>query len=635
MKSKRINYLVLLIVIAFELIYSQTISIRGKVQALNQAVANALITFVDLNDTINKTSTLSDASGNYSINITTSLKSINQIPTDFELEQNYPNPFSTSTSIAYKLNKENDVQIIIYDILGREVKKFSTLNQLPGTHKINWNGKSEINKKLSAGVYFYRMTVDGKSITKKMIIGFEQQKNFNVPNYLINNFTEITNEKFSKGLYQIRIENSPRTNPTIIPKKFDNISIKKDTILNFSIDKVSPTTTINLANKKQIIRGFGASNILLWRPDMTDSEIQSAFGMNDGQIGFSILRIMLEADSNRWSLYLPTCKKAQSLGATIIASPWFAPNDMVEKVNNVSRVRYDKYADYANHLNSFITFMKKNGVNIYGVSIQNEPDITDQWTSWTQTEMFNFVKNYAHLIKGTYVMAPESFQFRRNMSDPILNDSVACANTDIICGHIYGAGLSSYPLAMSKGKEIWMTEYLFGEQNSANTWSWALKVATNISDVMKADMSAYVWWYIVRYYGPIGDGTYAVQNPNESYPQKGEVTKKGFVMSQFSKFIRPGFYRVETNTIPTLVGDGVDVTAYKNFQSNEIIIVAVNTSLTEEMHTFNFENGDAKSFITYTTSALKNCEKGNFISVVNNSFSFKIEPLSITTFVSN
>lgn len=133
--------------------------------------------------------------------------------------------------------------------------------------------------------------------------------------------------------------------------------------------------------------------------------------------------------------------------------------------------------------------MKSNGVTIYGLSVQNEPDITDQWTSWTPAEMLTFMKQNAGVLTDTRVMAPESFQFRRDMTDPILNDSAACANTDIVCGHIYGGGLSPYPLAISKGKEVWMTEYLFGENNSGNNWSWAVQLAQNINDVMKSDMT--------------------------------------------------------------------------------------------------------------------------------------------------
>jgi glucuronoarabinoxylan endo-1,4-beta-xylanase len=370
---------------------------------------------------------------------------------------------------------------------------------------------------------------------------------------------------------------------------------------------------------------------------MALSEVESAFGTGNGQIGYSILRITVDADSNLWSRYLPSARKAQDMGAIAIASPWYAPTPMVESVNGVSRVRYDKYGDYAAHLNSFIRFMKDNGVSIYGTSVQNEPDITDQWTSWTPTEMLTFMKQNAGVLTETKVMAPESFQFRRNMSDPILNDSAACANTDIVCGHIYGAGLTSYPLAISKGKEVWMTEYLFGENNSGNNWSWAITLAQNINDVMKADMSAYVWWTIVRYYGPIGDGEKAAspQDPNEIYPKKGEVTKKGYVMSQFSKFIRPGYRRVESGIYPVVTGAGVDVTAYKDPLSSKVVVVAINSGSTPAQCAFRLKKGARMTFTPYTTSETKNCEQGKVFDVTDGSFTVTIEASSITTFVSN
>jgi glucuronoarabinoxylan endo-1,4-beta-xylanase len=269
--------------------------------------------------------------------------------------------------------------------------------------------------------------------------------------------------------------------------------------------------------------------------------------------------------------------------------------------------------------------------------VQNEPDITDQWTSWTPAEMLTFMKQNAGALTDTKVMAPESFQFRLNMSDPILNDSAACANTDIVCGHIYGAGLSSYPLAISKGKEVWMTEYLFGENNSGNNLSWAITLAQNINDVMKSDMSAYVWWTIVRYYGPIGDGEKAAspQDPNEAYPKKGEVTKKGYVMAQFSKFIRPGYYRVGSSMYPLVIGAGVDVTAYKDPLSSKVVVVAVNSGSAPAQCAYRLKQGTRMTLTPYTTSGTKNCEQGTVFDVTDGSFTFTLEASSITTFVSN
>jgi glucuronoarabinoxylan endo-1,4-beta-xylanase len=212
------------------------------------------------------------------------------------------------------------------------------------------------------------------------------------------------------------------------------------------------------------------------------------------------------------------------------------------------------------------------------------------------------------------------------MSDPILNDSVACANTDIVCGHIYGDGLAPYPLAEEKGKEVWMTEHLSGENNSANEWDWALPVAREINDVMRADMSAYVWWYLVRYYGPIDDGSFDIRS------RKGTVTKKGYVMSQFSRFIRPGYYRVDSRSWPPT--GSPYVTAYKDSTSSRAVIVAINSGSTPLELIIQIKYGFANTFTPYTTSENKNVVQDENVEVSDHRLIYTMEASSITTFVS-
>jgi len=243
--------------------------------------------------------------------------------------------------------------------------------------------------------------------------------------------------------------------------------------------------------------------------------------------------------------------------------------------------------------------------------------------------MLKFVKENGSSI-GTRLMAPESFQFRRNMSDPLLNDSIAAANLDILAGHIYGGGLSNYPLAKEKGKEIWMTEYLInsGSTSSTNPTSvdtglvGAMQTAKSIHDCMVANMSAYVWWYIVRFYGPIDDGTFNSANA-------GSITKKGYVMSQFARFVRPGFFRIDATRNPQT---GVYITAYKD--SSKIIIIALNNSSLSKEQTFTLQGGSVSKYTPYITSATKNCIQEDDITVSGNSFTVNLDPSTITTFIS-
>ncbi len=389
---------------------------------------------------------------------------------------------------------------------------------------------------------------------------------------------------------------------------------------------------IYLDSTAQVINGFGAANIVNWRPDMTDNEINEAFGTDDGQLGFSILRIRIPPNQDEWSDYVPTAKKAYDMGVKIIASPWSPPADMKTNNNLVGgSLKDDEYAAYAAHLKAFVDYMADNGVHLYAVSVQNEPDIQVGYEScdWTPDQMLRFVKEYGDSV-GTRLMAPESFQFRRNMSDPLLEDSVACAHLDIVAGHIYGGGLGKYPLAEEKGKPVWMTEHYTESNHSGNDWPLALDVATEMQNVMKADMSAYVWWYIVRFYGPIGDG--------EEGTREGAITKRGYIMSQFARFIRPGYVRVYTkgptsDTYPPQYSD-ISVTAYKD-SSSKVVIVAENSGTSSQK--INFILGDKTSgvFHVYITSATQNAEKINDITTSNSGLSATLPAQSITTFVSN
>lgn len=371
---------------------------------------------------------------------------------------------------------------------------------------------------------------------------------------------------------------------------------------------------IYLDSTAQIIRGFGAANILPWRPDMTASEITKAFGTGEGELGFSILRLRIPHVENEFNMNVRTAKAAYEMGVTIIASPWTPPAWMKTNNNIIGgELRENNYSDYADHLNSFIDFMNDNGIPLYAVSVQNEPDIQVNYEScdWTPEQLVKFMKENASSIK-TKVFAPESFQFRRPISDAILNDSLACANLDFIGGHIYGGGLSPYPLAEEKGKEIWMTEHL----DTDVSWSNVLATGKEINDCMNAGMSAYIWWYIIRFYGPI--------------LEDGNVSKRGYIMSHYSRFIRPRYYRVHATSVAQR---NVYLSSYIN--DTRLVIVVVNTGSSPVDQTFVLNGGNAQKFIPYVTSQTKNVEQENEIVVSGNTFSTTIEGQSVITFVSD
>jgi tetratricopeptide (TPR) repeat protein len=77
------------------------------------------------------------------------------IPNKYALLENYPNPFNPTTTIAYDLPVTSRVEITIYDILGKEVRRFDISSQSAGRQGVVWNGRNDNNEEVSSGVYLY------------------------------------------------------------------------------------------------------------------------------------------------------------------------------------------------------------------------------------------------------------------------------------------------------------------------------------------------------------------------------------------------------------------------------------------------------------------------------------------------
>ncbi|WLF29908.1 glycoside hydrolase family 30 beta sandwich domain-containing protein [Bacillus altitudinis] len=381
---------------------------------------------------------------------------------------------------------------------------------------------------------------------------------------------------------------------------------------------------INLNAERQVIRGFGGMNHPAWIGDLTAPQRETAFGNGQNQLGFSILRIYVDENRNNWSREVATAKRAIEHGALVIASPWNPPSSMVETFNRngspAKRLKYNQYAAYAQHLNDFVTYMKNNGVNLYAISVQNEPDYAHEWTWWTPQEILRFMRENAGSINAR-VIAPESFQYLKNISDPILNDPQALGNMDILGAHLYGTQISQlpYPLFKQKGagKELWMTEvyYSNSDNNSADRWPEALGVSEHIHHSMvEGDFQAYVWWYIRRSYGPM--------------KEDGMISKRGYNMAHFSKFVRPGYVRIDATKSPE---SNVFVSAYKG--NNQVVIVAINKNNAGVNQHFVVQNGSVSQASRWVTSGSSNLQPGTDLNISGNQFWAHLPAQSVTTFV--
>lgn len=430
------------------------------------------------------------------------------------------------------------------------------------------------------------------------------------------------------------------------------------------------SVTIDLASEKQSIRGFGGMVHTAWQGyDLNTSDRNLAFGNGPGQIGLTVLRIPVYEAEADWKRELSTAKDVISRGGIVYASAWTAPSTIANTYTftrwgstvNSFKIPASNYAAYAAHLNTFAKYMKDNGAPLYAIGFQNEPDWADGWTHWTADELYNFVKAQGANLRqnGTKVITAESFAYNKSYYDQILNDASALANVDIIGAHFYGTNYSSnsdstkiayfqYPLADQKAptKERWMTEHYTDSKGNANLWRGyiitgdqdqtpkydtvrALDVAYEIHRALaEGNFSQYTYWYIRRNYGLIIHDTQANVKPTPTADEVGKVSKRGYCVAQYAKYVRPGAVRVNATQNPE---KQVYVSAYK--KADSVVVVVVNRA---GQSTIDFSVPLGSSIVNWkkiTTSETKNLADDGNVTASNGKFSVTFDKQSVTTLI--
>ena len=145
--------------------FDDTASIRLKCEyALDNQLSGIMIWAIG-QDLTGNSQPLLETIGK-SLGLVTSINTAQEISvSDFYLYNNYPNPFNPSTVIKFKIPVNTFISLTVHDILGREVEKIAEGNLDEGIHSFNFNGAG-----LSGGVYFYTLTANKFSQTRKMIL---------------------------------------------------------------------------------------------------------------------------------------------------------------------------------------------------------------------------------------------------------------------------------------------------------------------------------------------------------------------------------------------------------------------------------------------------------------------------------
>ena len=371
----------------------------------------------------------------------------------------------------------------------------------------------------------------------------------------------------------------------------------------------------------QTIDGFGASSA--WNNGLTQAQMNMFYSTNTG-IGLSLLRTRIQPDGTTIEGY--AMQMAQSNGARIWSTPWSPPAAYKDtnSVNGGHFVSANNQA-YANQIASYVLNVKNTyGVNLYAVSVQNEPDQSTTYESclWTGQQMhdyipylYNALSNYG--VSSTKILMPEFSSWNFNIASNMLADPVTSNMVNVLAGHDYDYTVS--PVA-SGNKRLWETEVSTFDNfdgSIGNGLYWAEQIHNFLT---VAQVNAWHFWWLV----PI-DGL----NHNEGLTDiNGVPAKRMYVLGNYSRFVRPGFVRIGvSNNAPTLIS------AYKDTNTGNFAIVAINTLPAAYTQTFNLSGFGAANVKPWITSALASLGSQAPFAVSNSVFTYNMPASSVVTFV--
>jgi len=151
-------------------------SMSNKIAIVNKLLTeyNDIINVESLTDYFYKLSAV-DNSGNesgFSNQATvTTLNLINDnLQSGFFLKQNTPNPFNPNTEIEFSIPLDNDINVVIYDLMGDEIKTLINEYKQAGQYTINWDGNDNLGRSVGGGIYFYKLKAGDFIQTRKMVL---------------------------------------------------------------------------------------------------------------------------------------------------------------------------------------------------------------------------------------------------------------------------------------------------------------------------------------------------------------------------------------------------------------------------------------------------------------------------------
>ena len=433
------------------------------------------------------------------------------------------------------------------------------------------------------------------------------------------------------------------------------------------------TGTIDWNRTAQEIDGFGASGAfhmagnLMGFPEPQRSEILDILFSSTRGAGLSIVRNFvgdggswgsvtngpspsIEPEEGVWNwtgdedeIWL--MREAGKRGSTRYMSTVWSPPAWMKTNNHVigGHLRPDKYLAFAEYLSMYVRGYKEHhGIDIYAISLANEPDVTVRYSScnWTGQEFHDFLKFLIPVFERDKITAKvivgEHSAWTENPVLPSLEDSVTAARIDIVGVHAYHAAEPDPfpPISQRVGplvetlkqkKKIWQTEAANLRINYPDIRDgiyWAKVLHTHVAE---NGANAWLYWWAVSQ--TRNGGTLVHLNMDD---KTYTVDKRLYTIGNYSRFVKPGYFRVHTNS--ELMA-GVLVSAYKSESEKKLVVVAINENVKSNKMELRLVGINATSAVPYRTSEKEDLKNLPALSVKDNKLVATLAPGSVTTFV--
>lgn len=343
-------------------------------------------------------------------------------------------------------------------------------------------------------------------------------------------------------------------------------------------------------------------------------------------------------------------REAGKRGCTRYMSTAWSPPAWMKTNNNVigGRLRPDKYQAFAEYLSMYVRgYKEQHGIDIYAVSPANEPDVTVKYSScyWNGREFHEFVKALIPIFKRDKVTARlilgEDSGWTENPVLQSFEDPATKGRIDIVGAHAYMNHLPVAPwpfppvtqrsglfiATLQAKKKIWQTEVANLGKNHPGINDglyWAKLLHTHVAE---NHSSAWFYWWDVSPY-PAGGSLIHLDMDKPTYA----VDKRLYTIGNYSRFVRPGYFRVEVEPEPSPGGRG---SAYKSEAERKLVMVAINENDSARDLELRLSGVTASSALPCRTSENEDLATLPEIRISNNMLKASLAQASVTTFVAS